>query len=559
MHQGTEITHHGRFALTSFLSSIGMGSKDIIELYSRRSDFTVELRHLRLVLLDKWLIVLSVAMLGLQAGSTVYSNFMAYYLESVLHMNVGAAGTIASLALLFALASAPFSGRLYDRYGNVKRLLLASGLLMTLGVGLAFLGTVYSAILSGVLVGIASGAGFTFGFSAARAANRLDKEYETLAVSWVNSISLFGDFVPPLLYSYLVIQYGYSPAWLCMAVKPARPIVPPPRWPLRTKAGAGGWKAVFFGVEKKATVEDLDVGAGGARREMGEGEEMGARTTTGVLAAAARAKTRRTTVTAKAAKDGIPAGHKKIISEVLAREDAKPTGDAVRMAVSNPRREFARYQVPTDRGLKDIEIFDGRVKVRSESMYGFRKAAEDGVDGLPDRVAPQDEAEALDESPVEMPPDEEMLPDEEPDEAAEGQGGLRLHVDIVATPPDGMDEEDLISILDEALLDPEIADAINAKLEGSGVTLRVLEVETYEEDECTPTPGEDEMTEMQESGDEIEEVVSSNNPDEEGWGGRECYACNARLYGDTMKCPDCGAKQKPLGGPGRVDVDLNGM
>jgi MFS family permease len=184
---------------------------------SQRSDFKVEPRHLRLVLLDKWLIVLSIGMLGLQVGSTIYSNFMAYYLESVANMKVGEAGTIASLASLFALASAPFSGRLFDRYGNAKQLLLSSGVLMAFGVGVAFLGTVYSAILSGIMVGLASGAGFTFGFSAARASNRLDKEYETLAVSWVNSISLSGDFVPPLLYSYVVVQYGYSPAWLFMA------------------------------------------------------------------------------------------------------------------------------------------------------------------------------------------------------------------------------------------------------------------------------------------------------------------------------------------------------
>jgi MFS family permease len=76
------------------------------------------------------------------------------------------------------------------------------------------------------MVGIGSGAGFTFGFSAARASNRLDKEYETLAVSWVNSISLSGDFVPPLLYSYVVIQYGYSPAWLFMAALASVLIIP---------------------------------------------------------------------------------------------------------------------------------------------------------------------------------------------------------------------------------------------------------------------------------------------------------------------------------------------
>jgi MFS family permease len=184
---------------------------------TRRSDFTVKPHHLRLVLLDKWLIILSVAMLGLQVGSTVYSNFVAYYLESTVHISVGEAGTIASLASLFALASAPFAGRLFDRYGNARRLLLASGVLMAVGVGVGFLGTVYSAILAGVLVGLASGAGFTFGFSAARATNKLDKEYETLAVSWVNSISLFADFVSPLLFSCLVIQYGYSPAWLYIA------------------------------------------------------------------------------------------------------------------------------------------------------------------------------------------------------------------------------------------------------------------------------------------------------------------------------------------------------
>jgi len=84
-------------------------------------------------------------------------------------------------------------------------------------------------------------------------------------------------------------------------------------------------------------------------------------------------------------------------------------------------------------------------------------------------------------------------------------------------------EEDVISILDEALLDPDIVDAINAKLGGSGVTLRILEVETYEEDECAEPedemaemPVEDEMAEMPEHGEEaidddegaIEEVAA---------------------------------------------------
>lgn len=184
----------------------------------RRSDFRVNPHHLKLVLLDKWLIALSIALLGLGVGSTVVGNFMAYYLENAANVSVGQAGTVASLAMIFGLVIAPFSGRVFDRHRNAKQLLLASGALMTLGVGLAFFGTIYSAVLSCTLVGLASGAGFTFGFSAAREANKLDPEYETLAVSWVNSISLFGDFVPPLLFSFFVVRYGYSTAWLYLAV-----------------------------------------------------------------------------------------------------------------------------------------------------------------------------------------------------------------------------------------------------------------------------------------------------------------------------------------------------
>jgi MFS family permease len=185
---------------------------------SQRSDFKVDIRRLKPILLNKWLVAMGVAMLGIGVGGMVVGNFMTYYLENVTHINVGEAGTIASLVSLFALVTAPLSGRMFDKSGNAKKLLFSSGALMTFGVGIAFVGTVYSAILSCVLVGLASGAGFTFAFSAARETSKLDPEYETLAISWVNSISLFGQFGPPLLFSHLVIQYGYPPAWLCLAV-----------------------------------------------------------------------------------------------------------------------------------------------------------------------------------------------------------------------------------------------------------------------------------------------------------------------------------------------------
>lgn len=185
---------------------------------SRRLDFKVEVAHLKSVLANRWLVILSIAMLGLQAGSTIFSSFVIDYLHNTLDVGVGEAGIVAALVSTLSLLSSPFAGRLFDRSGNAKKLMLGSGTLMVLGVGIGFFGSIYAAILAGILIGLASGTGFTFAFAAARESNRLDREYEALAVSWVNSLQLVGNFGPPLLYSYMVIRYGYSNAWLSIAL-----------------------------------------------------------------------------------------------------------------------------------------------------------------------------------------------------------------------------------------------------------------------------------------------------------------------------------------------------
>lgn len=194
------------------------------------------------------------------------------------------------------------------------------------------------------------------------------------------------------------------------------------------------------------------------------------------------AKTKRTR---KAKADGPSAAHKKIINELLEREDAKPTGDAVRLAESNPRKEFSRYQIPTDRGLKDIEIWGDMVKVRSVSTYGFGKKADD-MDGLPDRIAPEDGPGAPEMGSEEMSGDMlEDMPEEGEMPAEEGDmpGGLALHIGVSVSLPDGMEEDEAISMLDEVLRDPEIGDMINERLAETGLSLTILEVEMEDDDD----------------------------------------------------------------------------
>jgi hypothetical protein len=63
------------------------------------------------------------------------------------------------------------------------------------------------------MAGAASGTGFTVAFAWAKDLNTAGKEYDGLAIAWVNGISLTGAFVPPLVFSTIAGTVGYGTAW----------------------------------------------------------------------------------------------------------------------------------------------------------------------------------------------------------------------------------------------------------------------------------------------------------------------------------------------------------
>jgi MFS family permease len=77
--------------------------------------------------------------------------------------------------------------------------------------------SLFAAAACSALGGIVAGVGYTFAFAGARDLYRADTEYESLAIAWINSVSLAGAFAPPVLFSYLAGQFGYSQAWLWSA------------------------------------------------------------------------------------------------------------------------------------------------------------------------------------------------------------------------------------------------------------------------------------------------------------------------------------------------------
>jgi MFS family permease len=169
------------------------------------------------ILRDRNLIVLGLGSLGSNLGSVLISSFMAYYLQASLGETAAIAGIVAAMIVVLPIYTSLWGGRLYDRTRKPRRLLILSGLGMTMGLLVAAAPMLSFAAIGAVLGGIVVGPASTINFAAAKDLSRVEKEYEGLTISWVNSISLTGSFWPPLVFSYFARSFNYSAAWIAGA------------------------------------------------------------------------------------------------------------------------------------------------------------------------------------------------------------------------------------------------------------------------------------------------------------------------------------------------------
>ena len=179
---------------------------------SVREGFAMEMREIRRIVASRWLFLLGVGMFGVNGLSSIITAFMVYYLEVSLKANAVLAGTVGALAFVGSLFGAPLFGMLHDRIRNPAWLGFLSGLLGIAGLELASIPSVSAAIFASLIVGFATGGALTVGFSAAR--ELAHAEYETLAVSSINSTQLFAGFLFPPIFSWTVVSFGYSTAWI---------------------------------------------------------------------------------------------------------------------------------------------------------------------------------------------------------------------------------------------------------------------------------------------------------------------------------------------------------
>lgn len=166
------------------------------------------------VLADRQLILLGLGTLGFGIGNTIISGFMVYYLNRSLSVVGTIAGLVTSLVLVVPVFSSIWGGRVYDSASRHRAVMVLAMMGSAAALSIAAVPSVYAAAACSALGGLASGVGYTFVFAGARDLYRGAREYEGLAIAWVNSIPLTLSFIPPVVFSYLVETFGYSQAWL---------------------------------------------------------------------------------------------------------------------------------------------------------------------------------------------------------------------------------------------------------------------------------------------------------------------------------------------------------
>ena len=198
-------------------------NKDHVKNKDTQTKFKIKFEDLKTILTSKSMILIGSSLLGIQIGWNLVSTFIVIYLKNEIHINPVIAGFIAALPMLFNVIFSPIFGKIYDKAnkktGSNHGILLLIILSTIVSLNIAFISTdnIYAITLSIVFIGIFISGGFVVPYTKARELaiiNLGQPQYETLAISFINGLSLFGAFWAPFVFSSIVKYFDYSLAWL---------------------------------------------------------------------------------------------------------------------------------------------------------------------------------------------------------------------------------------------------------------------------------------------------------------------------------------------------------
>lgn len=199
----------GSLGVISGLMTIVLVPRD-----ERSDGFRLSATKLTAVIKQRNLALLGLGALGSNLGSVLISSFMVYYLQTSLRESSALAGLITGMVVFLPILTSLWGGQIYDRVKKPRRILVASGFGMVAALMICSIPALWAACLGAIIGGASVGPASTVAFAAARDLSKVEREYESLTIGWVNCISLTGSVWPPLVFSYLAESFGYTVAWL---------------------------------------------------------------------------------------------------------------------------------------------------------------------------------------------------------------------------------------------------------------------------------------------------------------------------------------------------------
>ena len=172
-----------------------------------------------LAILKDWqLTKIGLGMLGFDMSNNIVSGFMIYYLVSTKVASATVASLVASMVTVVPIFTSIWGGRIYDRMEKHRLTMVLAVVGSAAALAFGAYPSLYAAVACSVLAGVVAGVGYTFGFAGARDLHRAGKEYEGLAIAWVNSLHLTGSVIPAVFFSFIVEWLGYSQGWMWSAI-----------------------------------------------------------------------------------------------------------------------------------------------------------------------------------------------------------------------------------------------------------------------------------------------------------------------------------------------------
>jgi MFS family permease len=181
-------------------------------------DFSVRTADLRIILLDRKLLLIGFGLLGTSTALSIVNSFVTYYLLVTLSVSPVYASAVADLTWISSLIVSLASGRIYDRVRGIRELFLIAAILSFVGLAIISYPDPYAAVGGAILVGSGVGIASTVAFSTAREAGKAHPRYESLSIAWVNMIGYLGSFWTTLIFSFLALTLGYGYAWLLISL-----------------------------------------------------------------------------------------------------------------------------------------------------------------------------------------------------------------------------------------------------------------------------------------------------------------------------------------------------